>query len=109
MVAAPELVGALDRDHVAGLLDHADQRALAALVLADPAGGLDGEVEADLALADLLLDLADGVGERERLLVADAQQVEGEPLGRALPDSGQLGQLADQPVDGRREHANPSA
>ena len=51
VVAAVELVGALDRDHVARLLDHADHGRLAALVLADAAGRLGGEVEADLALA----------------------------------------------------------
>ena len=33
VVAAAELVRALDRDHVAGLLDDADQRGVAALVL----------------------------------------------------------------------------
>ena len=87
VVAPAELVGALDRDHVAGLLDHADQVAVAALVLADAAGGLGGEVEADLALADRLLDLADGVGQRERLLVGGAQDVEGEPLRGALADA----------------------
>jgi hypothetical protein len=51
------------------LLDHADRRRLAALVLADAAGGLGCEVEAGLAMADGLLDLADGVGQRERLLI----------------------------------------
>ena len=37
VVAAAELVRALDRDDVAGLLDDADQRRVAALVEADPA------------------------------------------------------------------------
>ena len=100
VVAAVELARALDRDHVARLLDHADRGGLAALVLADAAGGLGGEVEADLALPDGLLDLADRVGQRERLLVGDAQDVEGEPLRRALPDAGQAGELGDQAVDG---------
>ena len=108
VVAAVELAGALDRDHVARLLDHADHGGLAALVLADPAGGLGGEVEADLALADGLLDLADRVGERERLLLGDAQDVEGEPLGGALPDAGQAGELGDQAVDRRGEQGRSS-
>ena len=103
VVAAVELAGALDRDHVARLLDHADRGRLAALVLADAAGGLGGQVEADLALAHRLLDLADGVGERERLLVGHAQDVEGEPLSGALADARQARELGDQPVDRRRE------
>ena len=83
-------MGALDRDHVGGLLDHADQRLVAAGVLADPAARPLGEVEADLAEADLLLDLADRVGEAERVVVVGAQDVEGEPLRGALADPGQL-------------------
>ena len=68
VVAAAELVRALDRDDVAGLLDDADQRRVAALVLADAAARALGEVEADLAQPDALLDLADRLGERERVL-----------------------------------------
>src|SRR5690606_11608548 len=69
VVAAVELVRPLDRDDVARVLDDADDRAVAPLVLADAAARADGEVEADLALADRLLHLADGVGEREDLLL----------------------------------------
>ena len=43
-----------------------------------------GEVEALLAEADLLLDFADRVTEREGLFVGRPQQVEGEPLGGPL-------------------------
>ena len=99
-----QLVRALDRDHVARLLDHADPWPLAPLVLADAAGGLDREVEADLAQPDRLLDLADRVGERQRLLVGTREDVEGEPLGGALADAGQARQLGDEPIDGRSEH-----
>src|SRR5215210_3341152 len=60
VVAPAVLVGALDRDHVARLLDDADQRRVAARVGADGAAGALGEVEADLAERDLLLDVADG-------------------------------------------------
>jgi hypothetical protein len=98
-----ELAGALDRDDVAGLLDHADRGRLAPLVLADAAGGLGGEVEADLALADGLLDLADGIGKRERLLLRSAENVKSEPLSGALPDAGQARKLGDQTVDRRCE------
>ena len=61
---------------------------------------LGGEVEADLAVADGGLDLADRVGEAERLLLGDAEDVEGEPLSGALPDAGQASELGDEPVDG---------
>ena len=47
-----------------------------------------GEVEADLAQPDLLLDLANRVGQAERLGVVGSQDVEGEPLGGALTDPG---------------------
>src|SRR3712207_5521672 len=96
VVAAVELVRPLDRDHVAGLLDHADHGGLAALVLADPAGRLRGEVEADLALAHGRLDLLDRLGQWQRVLVGRAEDVEGEPLGSALPDTWQAGELGDE-------------
>ena len=85
-----------------GLLDHADQLGVAPLVGADPAARPVGEVEADLAEADPLLDLADRLGERERVLLAGAQQVEREPLGGAAADPRQLRQLGDQPLNRRR-------
>ena len=105
VVEAAVLVGALDRDHVGGLLDDADQRAVAARVLADLAARSLGEVEADLAEPDLLLDLADRVGERAGVGVVGAQDVEGEPLRGALADPRQLRELGDQPVDRLRIHA----
>jgi hypothetical protein len=51
-------------------------------------------------VADGGLDLADGVGESERLLLGRAQDVKREPLRGALPDAGQAGELGDQAVDG---------
>jgi hypothetical protein len=101
VIAAVELAGALDRDHVARLFDDADRGGLAALVLADSTGRLRGEVEADLAVADRRLDLADGVGKRERLLLGRAEEMEREPLRGALPDAGQTRELGDQTVDRR--------
>jgi hypothetical protein len=83
-------VRALDRDHIRGLLDHADRLAIATLVRADPAHRAVGQVEARLAQADALLDLLDRVGEREGLLVAGAQDVEGQALRAAAADPGEL-------------------
>src|SRR4051794_32628629 len=99
VVAAGELVRALDRDDVARLLDDADDRAVAALVLTDPALRPVGEVEAHLAQPDALLDLADRVGERVGVFGRLAQDVEGEPLRGARADAGQFAQLRDEPLD----------
>ena len=100
VVAPGPLVGPLDRDHIARLLDDADQLGVAPGVLADPAARPDREVEADLALSNRLLHLADGVGERQRVLRVDAQEVEREPLRGPLADAGQPRELCDQAVDG---------
>jgi hypothetical protein len=94
-------VRALDRDHVAGLLHDADDGGVAAGVQADRAARPLREVEADLAEPDPLLDVADRLGERERVLRLGAQDVEGQALGRARPDAGQLAELGDQALDGR--------
>ena len=101
VVAPGELVRALDRDHIRGLLDHADELGIAPLVGADPADRPVREVEARLAQPDPLLDLPDRLGERKRLLVGGAKEVEGQPLGGATADSRELGQLGDQPLDRR--------
>ena len=105
VVEAAVLSGPLDRDHVGRLLHDADQRPVAALVLADPAPRSLGEVEADLAQADALLHLADRVGEAERLLVVGAEDVEGEPLRGPLADPRQPPELRHQPLDRPRVHA----
>jgi hypothetical protein len=55
-------------------------------------------------VADRRLDLADGVGERKRLLLGGAEDVKRQSLGGALPDAGQASELRDEPVDGRCEH-----
>src|SRR5829696_3613805 len=99
---------ALDRDHVAGLLDDAYQPAVATLVEADRAARALGEVEAHLAQRDLLLDVADRVRERVRVLGRGAQDVERQPLRRAVADAGELAQLGDQALERRREQLRSS-
>ena len=101
VVAPAVLVRALDRDDVAGLLDDADEARVAALVLADATARRVGEVEADLAQPDALLDLADRVRERGRVLGRGAQDVKRQPLRRARADPRQLAELGDQPLDRR--------
>ena len=74
---------------------------VAARILADAAARLVGEVEAHLAQPDLLLDLADRVGQRVGVIRGGAQDVERQPLGTAAADAGQLGELAHQALHGR--------
>jgi hypothetical protein len=59
-------------------------------------------------VADRLLDLADGVGQGQRLLVGRAQDVERQPLRGALADAGQPRELGDQAVYGRGEQTASS-
>ena len=89
---------------VARLLDHADGRLIAARVAADGTDGLVGlgEVEADLAMADLLFGGADGVGQLEGFLGGASEQVMGEPLGGLGADAGQASQGGDQAIHGGR-------
>ena len=62
--------GLLQGQQVARLLDHADQARVAPGVAADGAERLVGlgQVEAGLAVADALLDVADRLGQRQGLL-----------------------------------------
>src|SRR5262249_747381 len=71
---------ALDRDQVDRLLDDADDRPVAARVLADRAELFLGQVPALIAEADSLLDLLDRPGERERLVLRRPEQVKSEPV-----------------------------
>ena len=89
---------------VARLLDDADGRLVAARVAADGAERLVGlgQVEADLAVADLLLGGADRLGQLEGLLGGALEEVMGQPLGGLGPDAGQPPEGGDQPIDGRR-------
>jgi hypothetical protein len=96
-------VRALDGDHVARLLHDADQRGVPAIVEADRAARALGQVEADLAEADALLDVADRVGQRMGVLRRGAQQVEREALGGAVADTRELAQLGDQALERRGE------
>jgi hypothetical protein len=83
-------MSALNRDHVRGLLDDADQLGVTALVGADPAGRSIGQVEARRAQADPLLDLPDRLGQAERVLIAGAQDVKGQALGGPTADPRKL-------------------
>ena len=109
VVEAAVLVGALERDHVDGLLDDADDRAVAAGVEADPAELLLGQVAALAAEANALLHLLDRRRQRERLVLRRREDVEREPLRGARADPRQARQLRDEIVHRRAEHARSLA
>ena len=104
VVEAAVLGRSLDREQVDGLLDDADDRAVAARVEADRAHLVLGEVAALAAEAHALLHVLDRLGERERLVLRRAQEMEREALRRPRPDPGQARQLRDEIVHGRAEH-----
>ena len=101
VVAAVELAGLLDRDDVAGVLDHAQHRGVAPVVGADRAQLALGHVEAALAEPDPRLRLGDGPGQPLGVLGGQLQEVEGDALGRLRPDAGQAAELVDQRLDRR--------
>jgi len=90
VIAPAELVRALNRDHVGGFLDDADQRKVTPLICADPANRTLRAVEARLAQADLLLYLRDRICQRERLVLARPQQMARQALRGPPADPGQL-------------------
>src|SRR6185312_1041537 len=67
VVDAAEGPGPLQGDQVPGLLDDADQAGVSARVAAEGTKWLLGlgQIEAGLAVADAVLDVADRLGERE--------------------------------------------
>ena len=60
-----------------------------------------GEVAALGAEPHAFLDVLDRARERQRFVLRPREEMEGEPLRRPLPDSGQLRELCDEVVDGR--------
>ena len=88
-----------------GLLDHADDARVAGGIQADGAQLLLGEVEALTAEAHDFLDLDEGMGERQRLLGRELQQVERQALRGLGTDARQLAQFVYEPLDGGAEHA----
>jgi len=104
VVEAAELRRPLERDHVNRLLDHADERVVPACVEADCADFFFGEVPALAAETHAFLHLFERRRERERFVLRPLQDVEREPLRRALTDPGQPRQLGDEVLDGGAEH-----
>ena len=87
VVAAAELAGALDGEHVQRLLDDAQPAVVAARVAADRAQRRVADVEAAVAEHDLVADGDQRPRERARLRVGRAQQVVRQALGRLGADA----------------------
>jgi hypothetical protein len=101
MVEAAELPRAFDGHDVRRLLHDAHHVGIASRVGADGADLALRQVEAALAEADLVLHVLDGRRERQDVVGPESEDVEREPLGRARAYPRQLGELCDQPFDGR--------
>src|SRR3954469_16039402 len=99
VVSTVELVGALDRDDVARLLDHAHERRVAALVEAVPAELTRREVEAPRAPADARLRLGDRARQSVGVFGRGLQQIEGDALRGLRADARKPAQLVDERLD----------
>ena len=108
VVAAAVLAGLLHGHDVAGLLNHAHDGGVPALVRADRALRPLGDVEAASAEGDALLHLGDGTGQPHRILLGQLQEVERDALRRLGADAGQPAELVDQILDGAGVQAAPS-
>ena len=78
MIAAPIAHRPLEREHVEGLLDHAEERGIAPRISTDLAGVLGGDVETGGAKDDRLAHPDDGFSELLAVLHGLPQEVEGE-------------------------------
>ena len=91
-----EVLRLFDSGDIGRFFDDADQA-----LVASGAGAVDarvdvGDVVADRTETEIGLDVADGGGERFGIVVAGAENVEGETLRTFGADSGELFQLIDQ-------------
>ena len=96
-------VGALDREHVEGLLDDADEPGVALVRLADRARVRLGDVEARAAVAEVRLHAPDGRSQRLSVPIRGAEDVIREPLRGLRSDPGELRELVDEPRERPRE------
>src|SRR3712207_2755867 len=108
VVATAELAGALDRDHVLGLLHHADDRRVSPRVTADPAGLLLGDPAAHGAEPDLVLDLDEDLCEPADVDRVGLEQVERDPLRALRAHPGEPTELVDEVLEETLVHQNPT-
>lgn len=100
--AHEDVVGTVDEacvfevEEVFGLFDDDDLRLVSAVVAADVAEFLVGDVEASGAGADFFLCGADGIGKGEGFLATGLEDVEGDSFGGASADAWQFFELFDE-------------
>ncbi len=111
VVDALEGAGLFQGHEVARLLDHADGGLIAAWVAADRAERLVGlgQVEADLAMADLLLAARIASASSRASSAGHLKQVVSEPLGGLGADAGQASQGGDQSIHGAPRSRSPTS
>ena len=90
---AAVLPGPLHGGHVPGVRHHADGGSVPLGGGADGAQATGGEVLAHRTAGDAALGLCDGVGKGLGLLLGQAQDEEGQPLGGLAADARQAGEL----------------
>ena len=88
MVAASELAGPLDGQHVLGFFDDTDDGRIAARIAADPALVALGDVAADSAEADLVLHPQQRAGESLDIDRFGGEQVKRDALSALRTDAG---------------------
>src|SRR5882762_897380 len=101
VISSPVAPSPLDRSHVRRFLDDAQQRGVAPGIAADGARIVLGEVAARPARRHATADPPDGLRQSLRGLRGLLQQEKREPLRRFAPDTGELGQLRHELLDGR--------
>src|SRR5574337_624786 len=100
VVPSLEAGSLLDSPQVVGLFHHAQRRSVSSRVGANGALLALRDVVADRTALDPLLQLDNGLGQRNRLLLGGFEEVEGQALGGFRANAGKADQLADQPDQG---------
>src|SRR5262249_27686279 len=100
VIDAADHARGLELQQILRLFDDDDLRLVAARVGADGAGVGLGEIEADAAVVDVFLDVADGVDKTEGACLVGLEDVKGDPLGGGRADAGELFEFAGQAAQG---------
>ena len=96
MVAAVELPGALNGNHITGIGHHADGAFVTLGTGANAAQTAGGEIAAHGTQRHAAFGIHDGVGKLLGLPQRQAQHVKGQTLGALTADAGQTGKLFHQ-------------
>ncbi len=103
MIQTAKAAGPIDHGDVLRLFDDADHAMVAARIAAQSAGIRVGDVVADGAVGDAILDVADRLAQPLRVLSRRAQDVERKALRALGPHTGKFLELVDQFLKRSRE------